>query len=405
MSIDLRSASRCSWRTRLDAVDLEDVVSTNSPGPACAAAGVHSLGGRGGGGREWWSPWSSLPVPDRDELEPLPPSRPAGPRRHRAAGPRRGRLAADGGDPKKDLSFDRFEGLTPDGLVLRARYVFPTTTTGRPPRPATGRTDWLRHPGDVGEPQVAALTMDQLVLLDNRKGLARALLVLDRATLTWTSSVIRLPSGIEAHVPPQLRLGPDDRLYVGSNMENEYPIHWWSFPVPEGGDLRREPGLADRAVAWNQDVHVTADIRGRVVRTVAGGSRTLSDDRPAGCPVPRTRLYSELELAGDRPVVTYFCGKGDELQEASPSCLPSPGRPGVEVPGGVLAADRDLVLLSGSGDGSSASTSLTSTSSPLIASPVPSRTSIRTTLRRSVWPRDWCCGTTQDQPRTARPTT
>jgi hypothetical protein len=256
-------------------------------------------------------------------------------------------------DPEEDRSFDRFEGLTPDGLVLRAKYALPDDDyrVGLLD-PATGRTDWLPPPpGDVGEPQVAALTTDRLVLLDNREFRSRALLVLDRATRTWTRSFIRLPGGIEAHVPPQLRLGPDGRLYVGTNMENSVPMHWWSFPVPGGGDPRREPDLAGRAVAWNQDVRVTAGPRGRVDRTVAGATGTLADDRPARCPAPQHAFRPELELAGDRPVVTYWCGEGHV--PASLTVVPAQsGRPGVEVPGTVLAADQDRVLLAGSGGGS-----------------------------------------------------
>ena len=294
-----------------------------------------------------------VPGPDRDKREPLPAQIV--------------QLDLDGAeqldldvlasrrtvtDPEEDLSFDRFEGLTPDGLVLRARYVYPDDDyrVGLLD-PATGRTEWLPPPpGDVGEPEVAALTSDRLVLLDNRDFRSRALLVLDRPTRTWTMSFIRLPAGIEAHVPPQLRLGPDDRLYVGTNMERSSRMHWWSFPVPAGGDPRREPDLAGLAVAWNQDVRVTADARGRVVRTVAGASRTLSGGRPAGCPGPEEAFRPELELAGDRPVVTYWCGEGHA--PANLTVLPArSGRPAAAVPGTVLAADQDRVLLSGTGDG------------------------------------------------------
>jgi hypothetical protein len=252
-------------------------------------------------------------------------------------------------NPDEDLSFDRFEGLTPDGLVLRAEYAFADDDyrVGLLD-PATGRTDWLPPPpGDVGEPQVAGLTTDRVVLLDNREFRSRALLVLDRATRTWTRSFIRLPGGIEAHVPPQLRLGPDDRLYVGNNLEGSARMHWWSFPVPAGGDPRPEPRLAGSAVAWDQDVQVTADPRGRVVRTVAGATRILSDGRPASCPAPEQSFRPDLALAGDRPVVSYWCGDGHV--PATLTVVPDrSGRPAVEVPGIVLAADQDRVLLSGS---------------------------------------------------------
>ena len=251
----------------------------------------------------------------------------------------------------QDSSFDRFEGLTPDGLVLRTKYVASDDDyrIGLL-NPATGRTDWLPSPpGDVGEPQVAALTSDRVMLLDNREFRSRTLLVLDRASRTWTRSFIRLPGGIEVHVPPQLRLGPDGRLYVGTNLENSVPTHWWSFPVPDGGDPRREPGLGDRAVAWNQDVRVTADTRGRVVRTVAGASRTLAEHRPEDCPVPEQAFRPELELAGDTPVVSYWCGEGHVPENLTVVPARS-GRPGVEVAGIVLAADRNRALLWGSGD-------------------------------------------------------
>ena len=350
MSTDLRSALRDAVAAAPeDTVDLEAVVATGSRrvrrrrqvfAAAASALGVAAV----------VVALLVVPGPGRDESEPVPADLV--------------RLDLDGAEQvdlevlasqrtvnpaDEDLSFDRFEGLTPEGLVLRARYVSPDDEyrVGLLD-PATGRTDWLPPPpGDVGEPEVAALTTDRLVLLDNREFRSRALLVLDRATRTWTRSFIRLPGGIEVHVPPQLRLGPDDRLYVGTNLERSFPMHWWSFPVPAGGDPRREPDLANSAVAWNQDVRVTADPRGRVVRTVAGANRTLSDDRPASCPAPEQPFRPELELAGDRPVVSYWCGDGHVPENLT--VLPAwSGRPAVEVPGIVLAADRDRVLLAGS---------------------------------------------------------
>jgi len=257
-------------------------------------------------------------------------------------------------DPEEDISFDRFEGLTSDGLVLRSRYTYEDDgyELGLV-NPSTGRTDWLpAPPGDVGEPEVVALTADRLVLLDNREFRSRALLVLDRSTQTWSRSFVRLPPGIEAHVPPRLRLGPDGRLYVGSNRERSIPMHWWSFAVPAGGDPRPEPALDDVNVAWNQDVRVTADPHGRVVRTVAGGSRILSDHRPASCPAPEQAFRPQLELAGDRPVLTYWCAENNV--PGSVTVLPAQsGRPAVEVPGLVLAADQDWALLIGGSSGQS----------------------------------------------------
>ena len=354
MSTDLRRALRDAVAgAPEDTVDLDAVVATGSRrvrrrrqvfAAAASALGVAAV----------VVALLVVPGPGRDESEPVPADLV--------------RLDLDGAEqvdlevlasqrtvnaPDEDLSFDRFEGLTPDGLVLRARYVSPDDDyrVGLLD-PATGRTDWLPPPpGDVGEPEVAALTTDRLVLLDNRDFLSRALLVLDRASRSWTRSFMRLPGGIEAHAPPQLRIGPDGRLYVGSNLENSAPMHWWSFPVPAGGDPRREPDLAGSVVAWDQDVRVTADARGRVVRSVAGATRTLSDGRPASCPAPDQAFRPELELAGDRPVVSYWCGDGH--QPANVTVLPDrSGRPVVEVPGTVLAADRDRVLLAGSGGGS-----------------------------------------------------
>lgn len=242
-----------------------------------------------------------------------------------------------------DPSYDRFAALTPDGLAVRDRYTY----ANRQHRIGLvgwvdGSTQWLpRPPGTLNRPLVAAATVDQLVLFDRD---TRAVLVFDRRTRQWARAIISLPRGLEVHVPPRLRLGPDGRLYLGANEENQLPLHWWSYALPGGGAARPEPDLEDVAVTWSTNARVTASPRGRVVLTEGGVSHPLAVHRPASCPMPEYPFPPLLELAGDQPVVTYWCGEESVPQNVT-VVLGQAGQPNIEVRGMVQAAHAGWVLL------------------------------------------------------------
>jgi hypothetical protein len=251
------------------------------------------------------------------------------------------------GGPGSQVSYDRYEGLTTDGLVLRTRYTH-TEDSYRYGLvdPTTGRTEWLpRPPLGLSGAYVAALTAARLVFYDRHY---RVLLDFDRAARTWTRLVISEPAGIEVHAAPLLQLGPDGRLYLGSSMENDYPMHWWSYPLDAGGAPRPEPDFDGLNVLWTPNGRVTANVRGRVVRIKAGVSRTMSEHRPTSCPVGKYPFVPWLRVAGDRPVVTYFCDEKHDPQNVT-VVLGENGQPNVEAVGVVQAADGDHVLLGAAG--------------------------------------------------------
>jgi hypothetical protein len=272
-----------------------------------------------------------------------------------------------------DIDHDRFEGLTTDGLVLRSRYTYDGDMWEFGLLdPATGRTDWLPPP-PVGAEAVVELTADRLVLLGGNPGRG-TLLVFDRRSETWESADLRLPAGLEAHVPFRMGIGADGRLYLGSTYEDESgPLNWWSYALPQGGEARREPALAGAAVAWGHGVRASAFPDGRVVLSVSGADRLVSDELPAGCEPPSdpdlASLPATLELAGDRPVVTYWCGddaqavtvvydvdSGDAVQVTGAGLLAADGgqvllAPGAGGPRGTYLLDLDQVTLARIGPG------------------------------------------------------
>lgn len=253
------------------------------------------------------------------------------------------------------LEYDRYEGITDDGLVLRNRY-----TNGRGVTELglldvrTGDTDWLPSPPtSLHQPIPLDLATDRLVLF-KAEGNGHSLLLFDRTTRTWQRSVVELPSGIEVHMPPRATLGADGRVYVGSIMEGESgPIHWWSAPVPGGGQARPEPDLTGLAVVWDGSVRVTADPDGRVVVSGPAGERVISTDRPSGCAAPTDLRDSPVTLlmAGDRPAVTFGCASGDE-DATTPTVMVygDEGEHDREIPGAsARAADGNRLLLTGGG--------------------------------------------------------
>jgi hypothetical protein len=262
------------------------------------------------------------------------------------------RDAMDGGN-------DRFLGLTPDGLVLRSRGA----SNGALHEvglldPSTGTSDWL-PPLPIHPEGVVSLTSDRLVLFASELPRRVNLLVLDRGSEAWERTLVRLPTGLESHVPFQLAVrlavGPDDRLYLGSIYEGESgPLRWWSYAVPEGGDARPEPTLDGTAVAWGQGVGATADNDGRVTVTDEGAERLLAEERPEGCEPTsepaQTGIPVTIGLAGSRPVVTYWC------KDEQPVTLvyDVDGGDAIQVDGAnLLAADEGHVLLAAAGGGPS----------------------------------------------------
>lgn len=256
---------------------------------------------------------------------------------------------------RSSLEFDRLEGITADGLVLRSRY---TNARGRTELglldPATGATDWLPEPPwQAGEIAGVDLRADRLVVVARTGIFQYTTTIFDRASRTWAASEVRLPGATEGHMPPRALVGPDDRLYLGSTMEGESgPMHWWSAPVTGGEDLRAEPELEGAAVAWGDGGRVTAHPDGHVVLSTAEGDRVVGERRPDGCDVPAgfPDAPVRVALAGDRPVVTYYCDSGDP-DVATPLTVVH-GQDAVTLIEGatVLAADaRHLLVQAGRG--------------------------------------------------------
>lgn len=249
--------------------------------------------------------------------------------------------------------YDRYEGVTPDGLVLTNRYIYPELRQELGLlNPETGRTDPLPAAPETVDSAVQ-LTADRLVVWAPDTPYDSGLLTFDRATRTWSGVVIRRPAGIEAHAPPQLELAPDGRLYLGASREGELgPMRWWSY-APDGGDPRPEPALTGAAVAWGSGVRATADTAGKVTLTSSSGTKTLSSRRPPGCAQPAADSdFADapitLRLAGQRPVVTYLCGDRQRME----TVVYDPDRGTAHaVPGAVVrAADPQHVLLVGQGE-------------------------------------------------------
>ena len=168
--------------------------------------------------------------------------------------------------------------MSPDGLVLRSRYTEDAGHAFGLLDPGTGRTDWLPSAPATASPfaaeAVVELTADRLVLLARPQFRLGRLLTFDRRSETWESVDLRLPRGLEAHVPPKWALASDGRLYLGSTFEGESgPMRWWSFSVTEGGEGRPEPDLTGAGVAWGDGVQARADTGGRVVLSASGRDR------------------------------------------------------------------------------------------------------------------------------------
>ncbi|TGN64111.1 hypothetical protein EXE59_09235 [Nocardioides eburneiflavus] len=257
---------------------------------------------------------------------------------------------------RDSLAYDRLAGITADGLVLHTRY---TDDRGHVEvgllDPATGVTDWLPPlPGRPPEVTPVELGEGRLVLAEwMHQG--RTFHLYDRGTRTWQSSVVHVSGAWERHVPPLVRMGPDDRVYVGSTMEGESaPLHWWSAPLDEGGRARVEEGLEGVAVAWAGGAVVRAAADGRVVVVAPDGETELSDRRPDGCNAPASfpEAAPTVLWAGDSPVVTYLCDSGSDVPGSTTVVHDRQGGRAVEVADAtVVAADDSHVVLAGPSDG------------------------------------------------------
>jgi hypothetical protein len=253
---------------------------------------------------------------------------------------------------RDSLDYDELVGITTDGLVLRGRH---TLERGEVELglldPRSGRTDWLpTPPGRPFEAVPLDMTAERLVLV-HAAGNGHSVLVFDRAARTWRREVIRVPYGIEVHMPPRVELAPDDRVYIGSTMEGESgPIHWWSAPIAEGGQARPEPDLLGAAVAWSGDAVLRGHPDGRVVVTRPDEEIELTDRRPGGCegPAPYPDAPLHVLWAGDRPVVTYLCDSGSKFPRSHTVVFDPEEDRRVEIADvSATAADTSHVLLAG----------------------------------------------------------
>jgi hypothetical protein len=112
-------------------------------------------------------------------------------------------------EPMNDLSHDRFEGLTTDGLVLRERYTYTDDfyELGLLD-PETGSTDWLPPPPSREETVAVDLTADRLVLVARGSLRPEHAADLRPKLADLGASTLRLPAGLEATPHPGSRLAP-----------------------------------------------------------------------------------------------------------------------------------------------------------------------------------------------------
>lgn len=248
-----------------------------------------------------------------------------------------------------DIDYDRLDGVTADGLVVRSRYTYEGDLSEYGLiDPATGSIDWLpRPPWDIGESQPLDLGAERLLFLDDRHAERQHLLVFDRTTGTWTYPRLHLPDGRDRFFGMYGQLGDDGRVYFPDVSDVVQPAwgsivatrQWWSAPVT-GGTARHEVGLDGLAVTWSGDARATADRAGRIVVTDDNGSRTLAEAPPEGC-----RGYPTLSFAADRLLAHYLCGQRSRLV-----VLDASGTPELSVEAswvGVVAAGDGYALLAG----------------------------------------------------------
>lgn len=249
-------------------------------------------------------------------------------------------------DPANELDYDRYDGLTTDGLVVRARHTYQGDLSEFGLLDlATGDTHWLpRPPWDLGQPRPVDFSAERLLYLDNRTAWADAVLSFNRATRTWTRVGIGKPPGTDRIFGRQAVLGPDDTVYL-LNPAAPAPGEWWSVPAARGGTPTVVQGLRGMALAWHGRDLATVDRSGRVVITTDGRARVVATTRPRGCDEPGEADHGApaIGYSGTRLVVTYVCRGQSQVVVFGPD-----GRPqlGVERAGTVAAIGGRWILLS-----------------------------------------------------------
>ena len=217
-------------------------------------------------------------------------------------------------DPANQLDYDRFDAITDDGLVARARYTYDGDISEFGLLDVeTGDTDWLPRPRwDLGEPAPVDLGADRLVYLDNRKYPGFSILIFDREARAWTRSPVRFSeSDVGQFFGSDLALGDDGRLYL---MDPDLPVHWWSVPLT-GGTIRPEPSLDKRLLAWSGSTRATSDLDGHIRVTRDGRQVAEVGGPPKGCNPPDDDLpvSPPLVFAGSRLVATFRCSDGNQV--------------------------------------------------------------------------------------------
>jgi hypothetical protein len=217
-------------------------------------------------------------------------------------------------DPANQLDYDRFDAITDDGLVARARYTYDGDISEFGLLDVeTGETDWLPRPRwDLGEPAPVDLGADRLVYLDNRNYPGFSILIYDREARTWTRNPVRFSeSDVGQFFGSDFALGDDGRLYL---MDPDLPVHWWSVPLT-GGTIRPEPSLDKRWLAWSGSTRATSDLDGHITVTRGGQQVAEVGGPPKGCNPPDDDkpLSPPLLFAGSRLVATFRCSEGNQV--------------------------------------------------------------------------------------------
>jgi hypothetical protein len=293
-----------------------------------AAAGALTLPS----GRDRTQPAQPGPVPTRVSLDDAVP----------AKAETLERLRMTWRDPDGPLGRDRFEGLTADGLVVRARDDGTRSTEVGLVEPGSGRTSWLPPvPWELGTTYPIDLAADQLAYVDVHVG-RLWLVTFHRLEGAWSRVRVDLNDQVSSKFFGDIaRLGPDGRVYF---LNGNLTVSWWSVPLVTGGALRPEPDLDGKTVAFSDDAVATANADGEVFVERDGGTTTVADGPPPGC-TATDALPPGLSFAGTNLLVSWQCGEED----GRVSAFDTSGRPVLEVRGegplGVVAADPRRALM------------------------------------------------------------
>ncbi len=268
-----------------------------------------------------------------------------------------------------------YDGVTDDGLILfrdgphgpenRIRYALLD--------PATGEKDWLPALDGQGQVFPVVLGAERLVLVVPQ-GMEEAgrltVRVYDRtagrwSTMTWNG----LPELTLAQLP---QLGPDGRLYLGvtATEGSPPPGGWptdsegeaddsgaegdtydlWSVSLDDPQDVRDERlrvgsfAFSDDALVWTDTTNGTND---RIhVRDLATGEESDFDPRSG----ERCNVLS-FGVAGDRIVLSEYCGDYDDGRDDRVQVLSMEGEPVTTIQGDGIdgAVSGDLVQVTAYG--------------------------------------------------------